>query len=151
MKNIFYSGWLVLLLLEASCLPKKDIEFKGMKNVVVSTSTNGQPLLTGDAIFFNPNRVKMKLRKAEIDVIVNEKRSAQVRQQYDLDIPANANFTVPVEAQLSMKEIGFLDTIVGFLGGKKYKIQFIGSLYGSVHGVRIKVPVNHTEEARVKL
>lgn len=151
MKTFFYCSCVGLMLMITSCLPKKDIEFKGMKNIVVSTAANGQPLLTGDAIFFNPNGVRMKLRKAEIDVKVNERKSAEVRQQYNLEIPANSNFTVPVEAQLELKEIGLLDTLVGILGGKKYKIQFIGLLYGSIHGVRVKVPVNHTEEARIKL
>jgi hypothetical protein len=65
-------------------------------------------------------------------------------------IPSRADFVVPVVAKLSLKEIGLLDAVMGLFGGKKYKIHFLGTIYASVNGVRVKVPVNYTEEMRLK-
>jgi hypothetical protein len=55
-----------------------------------------------------------------------------------------------VAAQLSLKEIGLLDTIVNLLGGKKYNIQYAGYVRIAVHGVTIKVPFTYQEELRLR-
>ena len=66
-------------------------------------------------------------------------------------IPAKSDFSVPVTAQLSLKELGLLDTIVNLLGGKKYQIQYAGFVRIAVHGVTIKVPFTYQEEIRLRL
>jgi hypothetical protein len=86
-----------------------------------------------------------------VDVFVNVKLSAKVRQTLKLVIPAQADFTAPINAQLSLKELGLLDTIVNLIGGKKYEIQYVGFVRVAVHGVTIKVPVKHTEQLRLRL
>lgn len=92
----------------------------------------------------------MKLKEIYADVLVNGKPSAQVRQNLKLSIPAESEFSVPVAAQLSLKELGLLDTIVNLLGGKKYNIQYAGYVRIAVHGVTIKVPFTYQEELRLR-
>ena len=150
MRKLFSALVVAGVLIMTACVPKEDIQFLEVKNIVVTTGPNGQPLLRGEALFYNPNKIKMKLRKADIEVLVNDKKSALVNQDYDIAIPAKGNFTVPVEAQLTLKEIGLMDAIAGLFGGRKYKVQFLGTIYASVRGVRVKVPVNHTEETKLK-
>ncbi len=154
MKKTFYLKNLVglgLMFLLFSCAPKEDIQFKEVKDIVVESNAKGEPILKGRAIFFNPNKIKMKLRKANIEILVNDKKSAFVKQDYNLTIMPQSDFEVPVEAQLALKEIGLLDAIMGLFGGKKYKVQFVGTISASVHGVRVRVPVNYSEEMRIKL
>ena len=134
----------------SQCTPKEDIQFVEVKNVAVETNNGGEPLIKGNAVFFNPNKLKMKLRKADIEVFVNDKKSATVQQVYNLEIPSKANFTVPVEAKLSLKEFKLSDAVMGIFGGKKYKVRFVGNIYANVRGIRVKVPVDHTEETRLK-
>lgn len=150
MRRLFSMIGLVSFLVLGACVPKEEIQFKGVSNIVVEASASGEPMLKGDAMFFNPNSVRMKLRKANIEIMVNDKKSATVNQEYNLEIPANGDFTVPVEAQLSLKEVGVLNTIASILGGKKYKLQFMGTIHASVRGVRVRVPVNHVEETKLK-
>lgn len=140
----------ILFTLLYSCTPKEKIVFKGVKNVEVQMD-NQEPLLTAEAFFYNPNKIKMKLKEVNVDVLVNGKLSAQVRQNLKLVIPAQANFSAPINARLSLKELGLLDTIINLIGGKKYEIQYVGFVRVAVHGVTIKVPVKHTEELRVRL
>lgn len=109
------------------------------------------PILRADAYFNNPNDLRMKLKEINVDVLVDGKRSAQVQQKLKIVIPAQADFSVPIEARLSLKELGLLDALANLLGGKKYTIQYIGFIRVAVHGVTIKVPVKHQEEFRIKL
>ena len=140
----------LMLALVISCVPKDQIVFKGVKNISVREGSGTDPELTADAFFYNPNNVKMKLKEINVDVLVNGKRSAQVRQDIKLDIPAQGDFQVPLVARLSLKELGLLDTIFNLLGGKKYEVEYAGFIRVAVHGVTIKVPVKYKEEIKLK-
>jgi LEA14-like dessication related protein len=133
-----------------SCVPKEEVVFKGVTNIAIETNEQNEPILTADALFHNPNKEKMKLKEIHVDVLVNGKPSAQVRQKLKLSIPAESDFSVPVSAQLSLKELGFLDTIVNLLGGKKYDVQYSGFVRIAVHGITIKVPFTYQEEIRLR-
>ncbi len=153
-KVIFKSASIAaLFLLTAlySCTPKEPIVFKGVKNITVDVGANGKPVLKGDVFFFNPNRTKMKLKGISIDVIVDGAKSAEVKQTMDLFIAGQSDFSVPLAAQLTLKESGFLDTVVGLLGGKKYDVVFTGYIRIGVHGITIKVPVSQKQELKLNL
>ncbi len=140
-----------LLLVTFSCVPKDEVVFKGVKNITVEPDQQGEPILKADALFYNPNKEKMKLKEIYADVLVDGKPSAQVRQKLKVTIPAESDFSVPVSAQLSLKELGLIDTIVNLLGGKKYEVQYSGYVRIAVHGVTIKVPFTYKEQLRLRL
>jgi LEA14-like dessication related protein len=151
MKLISPSVLVSLLFLALSCVPKDEVVFKGVKNITVEANQQGEPILKADALFYNPNKAKMKLKEINADVLVNGKPAAQVRQKMKISIPAESDFSVPVAAQLSLKELGLLDTIVNLLGGKKYDVQYSGFVRIAVHGVTIKVPFTYKEQIRLRL
>lgn len=144
------TGFVLFTLFVFSCTPKEEVVFKGVKNISVEV-LGTDPLLKAEALFFNPNSVRMKLKEIHIDVHVEGKPSAEVRQKLKLAIPANADFAVPLEARLALKEIGLLNTVINLMGGKKYTIEYIGFIRVAMHGITIKVPVRHKEELRIKL
>ena len=78
-------------------------------------------------------------------MFVDGKKAARVDQRLNALIKANSEFTVPLEVQLNLKEVGLLDTILSLFGGKKYDIQFVGSMKVTVNGFPVKVPVNHKD------
>jgi hypothetical protein len=116
--------------------------------VVVDASSD--PTLKANAIFFNPNRVRGRLKKIDVEIFVNGKKAASVNQKMTTKIPANAEFTVPIEVQLALKELGFMDTLLGVFGGKKFEIQYKGSLRLSYHGLPVRVPVDYKDEVRIR-
>jgi LEA14-like dessication related protein len=132
-----------------SCTPKQEIVFKGVKNVVVQAE-GIEPILTAEALFNNPNKERMKLKEIHVDVLVDGKLSAKVRQNLKLAIPPRSDFSVPLTARLSLKELGLVDTILNLIGGKKYEIQYIGFVRVAVHGITVKVPVKYKEERRIQ-
>jgi LEA14-like dessication related protein len=143
--------WVVglsLLLLIGSCKPKEDVVLRNIRDIVVDA--NSEPTLRAQAILYNPNNIRMKLRKVNVDVFVNGKLSGRVDQEPKLTIPAQAEFTVPLEVKLNMKELGLLDTILGVIGGKKIKVHYKGSISITYKGIPIKVPVDHSSEVRIR-
>lgn len=93
----------------------------------------------------------MKLRKMNIEIFVDGKKAALIDQDIDLEVPANGEFIVPLEAKLNLKEMGLIDTIFGILGGKKLNVQYKGSISITYKSIPIKVPVDYKNEVRIKL
>ena len=142
-------GLLLLLLLVGSCRPKEDIVLRNIRDIVVDVNT--EPVLKAQAILYNPNNIRIKLRKIAIDVYVNGKKSGRVDQEPKMVIPAEAEFTIPLEVKLNMKELGLLDTIFGIIGGKKLKVEYKGSISVTYKGLPIRIPVNYQSEVRIKM
>ncbi len=145
--TIFYL--LVLLSFTTACVPKEDVVLRAIKNENFVTDENGQQILKADAIFYNPNNVRMKLKEINVEVFVNGKKSAYADQKFNSLIKPKSEFTVPLEVKLNLKELGLLDTILSFLGGKKYEIHFKGYLKIKLHGFTFKVPVDQKEQLSI--
>lgn len=139
--NLILIACLMGALLSQGCGPKEDIEFKYVKDVIVDANT--EPLLKGNAVLYNPNKQRMKLRKINVDVYVNDKKTARIDQEPSLLIPSEAEFIVPLEVKLNMKELGFMDTLFGVLGGKKMKVRYKGTISVTYKGIPVRVPVDY--------
>lgn len=149
-KNNFFA-WSILFIslaaLTSSCGPKEPVQLKQIRDVLVDATT--EPLLKAQAIFYNPNNVRMRLKKIKIDIYVNGKKAGEIDQDLKTLIPARKEFTVPIEVKLSIKEFGVLDTLLGMIGGKKFQVEYKGVLKLSYHGVPIRVPVDYKDEIRL--
>jgi LEA14-like dessication related protein len=141
--------FITILLLFAGCKkPDQDIVLRHIKDVVVDATT--EPMLKANAIFYNPNQMRGRLKKIDIEIFVNGKKAASVDQNLKTPIPAAAEFTVPLEVRLAIKEMGVVDTIFGMIGGKTFKIHYKGSLKLSYHGLPINVPVDYKDDVKLR-
>ena len=137
------------VILFAGCKkPDQDIVLRDIRDVVVDATS--EPMLKANAIFYNPNKIKGKLKKIDVEIFVNGKKAASVDQSLKTAIPAAAEFTVPLEVKLAMKELGFMDTILGMVGGKTFNIHYKGSLRLSYHGLPINVPVDYKDDVKIR-
>src|SRR5436190_939058 len=98
--------FIVVTALALGCLPKEDVVLKDVKNLVVEPGTDGNLVLAGDAVFFNPNHSRMRLKEIKVDVFVDGKKSATVDHKLHLLVKGNAEFTVPLKVQLQTKDLG---------------------------------------------
>ena len=147
--GIYISLFILLGVAIAGCKrPKEDIVLRQIKDVVVDATSD--PMLKANAIFYNPNSMRGKLKKIKVDIFLNGKKAASVDQELKTTIPANDEFTVPIEVKLAIKELGFMDTLLGMIGGKTFEVRYEGALKLSYHGVPINVPVNYKDEIRVR-
>jgi len=144
----------ILLLVLASAFlfqcqkPDQDIVLKQVRDVVVDATS--EPTLKANAIFYNPNKMKGRIKKIKVDIYVNGKKAGNVDQDFKLVVPAQAEFTVPIEVKLAIKQLGFMDTVFGLIGGKKFEVRYEGFLKLSYHGIPIKVPVDYKDDVRIR-
>ena len=133
-----------------ACVPKEPVVFKGVKNIVVDIGNSGSPVLKADVNFFNPNKMKMKLKEINVEVIVDGVKSADVKHELDVVIGGQSDFSVPLVAQLTLKQ-NLLDAVVSLLGGKKYQVVFKGYIRVHVHGITVKIPVSQSQELKLNI
>jgi LEA14-like dessication related protein len=131
-----------------SCVPKEKIVLRHIKDVVLDASD--EPQLRAEAVFYNPNNMRMRLRKIEVVVFINGKKAAEIDQRLKTRIPAQGEFSVPLVVKLATKELGLLDTLLGVLGGKKIDVHYVGSLKVNYNAVPIRVPVDYKDEVRIR-
>lgn len=147
-KSILKALLIAALLLSAGCKkPDQDIVLRHIRDVVVDAST--EPMLKANAVFYNPNDVRGKLKKIDVEIFVDGKRAAAVDQEMKTNIPAESEFIVPLEVKLAMKELGFMDTLFGMIGGKTFNIHYKGSLKLNYRGLPISVPVDYKDEVKL--
>ncbi len=128
--------------------PEEEIVLRQIRDVVVDAST--EPLLKANAVFYNPNNMRGRLKKIDVEIFVNGKKAASVQQSLKMSIPAQSEFTVPLEVRLAMKELGVMDTIFGMIGGKKLEVHYVGTLKVSYRGFPINIPVNYKDDVRLR-
>lgn len=137
-----------MLLMTGCKKPDEDIVLRHIKDVVVDATT--EPMLRANAVFYNPNDMRGRLRKIDVEIFVNGKKAASVEQTLKMSIPAAAEFTVPLEVKLALKEMGVMDTIFGMIGGKTFNIHYKGSLKLSYRGFPINVPVDYKDDVKLR-
>ena len=139
-------GIVVVCLMVIGCVPSEPVTLRSVNINQIEPRDNGDALLKADAIFYNPNTSRMRLKEVDIDIFVDGKKAGKVDQKFSSLIKAKSEFAVPLEVQLNLKEIGLLDTILSFLGGKEHDIQFTGFIKMKVNGFPVKAPINYKEE-----
>ncbi len=142
---------MVLVVIVIGCAPKEQIRFRSVRNMVLEATLDGVPLLHGEAVFYNPNRLKMKLKEVKIEVFIDDEKSAETDKKYDLKIPAYDEFTIPIELRLTMRKEGLLGAVFNLLQGKKYTVHYLGHIRVHVHGVTVKIPIDYTDQLKVKI
>jgi hypothetical protein len=140
---------LTVMLLAVGCKkPDQEIVLRQVRDVVVDATS--EPMLKANAVFYNPNDVRGHLKKIDVEIFVNGKKAASVDQALRTSIPARAEFTVPLEVKLALKEMGIMDTIFGMIGGKTFNIRYKGSLKLSYRELPINVPVDYEDDVKIR-
>ena len=135
----------------SSCVPNQMVELRDVKNLKLDQTDLENAILDGEAVFYNPNSSRMRLREINVEVFVDGKKSAYVDQKLSALARGKSEFTVPVKVQLSLKELGLMNTIMSLFGGKKYEIHYKGYLKVKVNGFPLRVPIDHKEDFKLKL
>lgn len=139
----------IFLVAAAGCVPAENVKLVRVENLQLQNGAKG-PMLVGNAVFFNPNRARLKLREVNIEVTVDNRRAATIDQRLSTLAKGNSEFSVPLEVQLNLKDFSLADALQGLFGSKKYQVRYVGYLRGSVNGLPLKIPVDHREEFKMR-
>ena len=135
----------------AGCKKLQTPDFVTVKEVKVVSLDKKKVVLEGIAIFSNPNDFKLQVKEIAVDVTINEVAMGQVNQLQDFDVPANADFEVPMVIAFAPKDVykDLFSSLLDVLNNKKMEVYYNGFVRMKSLGVTIKVPIDHREEIRI--
>ncbi len=139
---------LLLLISLTACGDYEAVELRQIKSVVADVSDD--PMLKTEAVFYNPNNKNGKLKAIHVDVFVEGKKAAIVKQKLKIKVPAKGEFTVPLLVKINLKEQGLMNTLLSVLGAKRLKVRYKGHVRIIYHGLPLIVPIDHEEEIRIR-
>lgn len=153
LKSFFYiAGIIWLSFAIQGCNRPEAPVFEMVREVSVKENYGDSLTLIAMADFHNPNNYKMILKQADIDILLNGKKISSLHQEYNLVIEKNAQFTVPLEATFSQKQINgnLISSALQILMGKKLILQYLGNIKVKAYGIRIRVPVDGQSEINIR-
>lgn len=151
----YYIPTLLILLQLFSCSGPKEPEFLRIENLKTEQKSKMDYKVTADFIMFNPNSIGAKLIKTDLDIFVNKVKVGNANQRIYSEVPANAEFTIPVDCTFGIKDImadqgGSLGGLLNAVLEKKLDLKYEGTIRLKVAGIEFDVPVEYEQEIVIK-
>ncbi len=95
----------ILFVLTISCGKPQSLQYLNVQNFNVVSLGLGSSVISADVKFYNPNHFRMKLKRAEMDISVNNKFIGKSMLDTLMSIPKNDSFYIPVRLNVDMKTL----------------------------------------------
>ncbi len=144
---------LLIGLLASSCQPPVAPDFEGVKNLKINVEGLSGARINGDAVFFNPNNKKIKIKGVDVEVSVDNQKVKDISQEFDITAMPNSEFVVPVDVTLSLKDLNMslLSTAMSMLNGAEKRVRYKGKARVNVYGVSFNVPFDYEDDVKINL
>lgn len=156
LQYLFPTLVLLCLFTTTSCSRPQEPIYKGFEGLKASTISTKRITLSGEAVYHNPNALGGEVTSTDIEVIVNDIPAAKIEQTMSIPVPATAEFGIPLECNISPKDIyendrnGALGGIINAVLTKKVDVQYRGQIVVKIAGFSYTMPVDYEEEVALK-
>lgn len=135
------------LLFLTGCNKIQQPTFLGLQNFKFDNVSGNQIQLTADALMHNPNKIKAELSAIDIAIFHKEKQIGVISEAVEVEIPANAEFEVPIKANIntSFLKDDLVGSLLDLVSSRSITLNFDGSTTIKFVKVPIKVKIVHTE------
>jgi LEA14-like dessication related protein len=124
-----------------SCSTPKALEYREFKNLTVEKLGFSTSTVRMDIVYYNPNNFGLQLKRADLDIYLNNNYAGHATQEYQITIPKLAEFSMPVQVDVDMKNI-FRNAFTGLLN-KQVMVKLTGSVKVGKANVFISFPVTY--------
>jgi LEA14-like dessication related protein len=129
-----------LFLKEPEFIDARNFE---LKSLVVKTST-----VSADLFYYNPNNLGLQLKKAELDVYIDDKFLGHSLLDTLIFIPKKGTFSFPVNMEVEMKNI--FPNAFSLLTKTEIDLRIEGTAKVGKGGVFLNIPVRYQGKQRIR-
>ena len=144
MKNKFFPyplGVILLVVLATSCQAPKDLVYKDFTNLKLEKLGFGSSTLMLDLIYYNPNNFGLQLKSTDLDIFIDGNYLGHSAQDYQITIPKLADFTLPLQVDVDMKNL--LKNALTSILGREVMVKITGKVKLGKANVFKIFPVNY--------
>ena len=150
MKNWLYPAPLLILLLLiiGSCRTYRAPEFRYVENLTVENIGLNHSTLGMDLRYNNPNRGRVKIKKAEGDAWLDNNYLGHFTLDTLVEVPSESEFVLPVKLELDMEQIIRNSLILA--GNKEVPIRIEGTAKLGKSGVYMNYPIRYSGTQKLR-
>ena len=137
----------IILLVAISCKKPKEPEYLDIENLHVSKAGISESIVGADLKYYNPNSFNLQLRKANLDVYINDKYVGHSDLDTLIHIPAKDTFYVPISMKLNLGDL--LKNAVQLFMNPEVKLKIEGNARVGKSGIFKNVPVSYEGKERI--
>ncbi|MEO6915691.1 MAG: LEA type 2 family protein [Chitinophagaceae bacterium] len=150
MKKVALKGLgMALLIGFASCAKPKGIEYVDLANLQIGTKNFATPVVSAELRFYNPNNFRMNLRRAEMDLSINNNFVGHSLLDSLIEIPKMDTFSIPVKLDLDLKTV--ISNSIGALLSNEVDLTIKGTAKLGKAGVYKNFPFTYQGKQKLNL
>lgn len=144
-------GWLFfsMVLLVTACGKPKPPTYLGYSNVRLEKASLANSVVAADLKFYNPNAYALQLKRADIDVFVNNKLMGHSLVDSLLSLPGRDTAAIPFRVHVDARSMA--KQLAGLLLNPNVRLQLKGTARVGRGGFFIDMPVDYEATQRIDL
>ncbi|HVY76092.1 MAG TPA: LEA type 2 family protein [Puia sp.] len=127
-----------------SCADPVPPEYLGIRDLRFDKLDMDESKLHTDLAFFNSNPFSMELKKADINVFLNDQLANHYTMDSTIQIPKRDSFLVPIDLRLNPRML-LGSAIQMLMNNNQVKIRLEGTVRVKRSGVGFTVPIHYEE------
>ena len=149
MKKSLHSYYLaaVVLLMMVGCAKPKDLQYLDIGNFHLNKAGLSESIVAADVTYYNPNSFNLKLKKANLDVYINDKYVGHTDLDTLIHIPALDTFYIPITMKLNLGDL--LTNAAQLLLNPEVKLRIQGKAKVGKSGIYKNIPVDYEGKERI--
>lgn len=134
------------------CMEYKEVELVEVKEVAVRVFSMKEIRLVAYMQIHNPNNYKIAITEADMELFVKGEKIGNAKLDNTIVLPKNSNevYEALVFTPMSEMQTNAIPTILSVIGQPTVPVHVKGYVKGKVKGVAKKIPVEFTENVRLK-
>ncbi len=124
-----------------SCSPPRALEYRQFKNLTIDKLGFNTSTVKMDVVFYNPNSFGLQLKSTDLDFYVDNNLVGHATELYQIAIPKKAEFTMPVQVDVDMKNI-YRNALASLLTNQLL-VKVTGTVQVGKAHIFLKFPVNY--------
>jgi LEA14-like dessication related protein len=138
---------LLIVVFFGGCRSLKEPELKGINNVRVDNISSATSTLRLDLRYYNPNKFRVKLKRANGDAWLDGKKLGSFTLDSAVAISPVAEFSLPVSLEVDMKRV--LSNTLALLLNNEVTLKIDGTARIGKSGITINYPLKYEGKQKV--
>lgn len=127
--------------LQLGCSSPKEFVYRDYQNLSIKKLGFGSSTVRLELVYFNPNNFGLQLKNADFEVYLDGAYVGHSSQEMQITIPKNAEFTLPIQVDVDMKNL-WKNALTSALS-KEVTVKIKGSLKAGKANIFKIFPVNY--------
>jgi len=125
----------------------KEPNFAGARNFSIEKIGLQESYIGMDLHYFNPNNFKLTLKRADLEVFLENRFVGQTQLDTLLEIPARDSFSIPVKMGVNMKNL--FPNLLTLALKDEVEVKLEGSAKVTRSGITLNIPVHYTGKHKI--